>query len=581
MQIRLLGGFAVDVGGRDVAAHPWRLRKSRTLVKILALSAEQRMHRDRLLEALWPDRSAAAAANNLHQALHVARRVLAGDGPATGLLELRDDVVVLRAQGPVDVDVRRFERLTAQARATGELADLRAAVAAYTGDLLPEDRFENWAAGRREELRGIYSDLLVDLAERAAGLADRAGLSGADAYEAESLAAVQRALTVDPLHERAVRGLMLRLVAGGRRSEALARYERLREALREAYGTDPDPATRRLYRDLLTGGDDDEPTPADRPAGPRVAGHNLAPALTSFVGREREIADVSRLLEHGGLITLTGVGGAGKTRLAEEVARRLLRSYADGVWMVELAQVHHAHLVADTVAAALGLEPAAGSQPLRTLVGRLAPQTLLLVLDNCEHLLSACAELAVAVRRACPGVTLLATSREPLHVPGEVTFRVPSLELPEPADAGHPDRLATLASARLFLDRARDVRPGFVLDAGAAASVVEICRRLDGIPLALELAAARMSHLEVVEIAERLSEALSPPRHPAGRARMEPRPARRRRADPAAPARGVRRQLHSGLRRGDLRRRAAGPERDPGLPRPARGQVARDDRACR
>jgi predicted ATPase len=145
---------------------------------------------------------------------------------------------------------------------------------------------------------------------------------------------------------------------------------------------------------------------------------------------------------------------------------------------------------------------------LRTLVTRLVPRTLLLVLDNCEHLLAACAALTVAVRRSCPGVTVLATSREPLHVPGEVTFRVPSLELPEPADASDPDRLANLASVRLFLDRAHDVRPGFILDAGNAASIVEICRRLDGIPLALELAAARMSHLESVEIAERLSEAL-------------------------------------------------------------------------
>jgi predicted ATPase len=218
---------------------------------------------------------------------------------------------------------------------------------------------------------------------------------------------------------------------------------------------------------------------------------------------------VHRLLDRGGLITLTGVGGAGKTRLAEEAAHRLIGAYADGVWMVELAQVGDPHLVADTVAAALRLEPAAGSHPLRTLVGRLAPETLLLVLDNCEHLLSACAELATAIRRSCPGVTLLATSREPLHVPGEVTFRVPSLELPEPAAVGDPARLATLASVRLLVDRARDVRPDFVLDAVNAAAVVQICRRLDGIPLALELAAARVSHLEVVEIAERLNEALS------------------------------------------------------------------------
>jgi predicted ATPase len=131
------------------------------------------------------------------------------------------------------------------------------------------------------------------------------------------------------------------------------------------------------------------------------------------------------------------------------------------------------------------------------------------VLDNCEHQLAACAVLATALRRNCPGVTVLATSREPLHVPGEVTFRVPSLELPEPEDASDPERLALLASVRLFLDRAHDVRPGFMLDVGNSASVVEICRRLDGIPLALELAAARMSHLESAEIAERLGEALA------------------------------------------------------------------------
>ncbi len=297
---------------------------------------------------------------------------------------------------------------------------------------------------------------------------------------------------------------MNRHASAGRRSEALARYERLRGDLRAAYGTDPDPDTRRLYRDLLTGSPDvGDPGPGDLPR------HNLAPTLTTFVGREREIADVHRLLIRGGLLTLTGVGGAGKTRLAEEAARRLVHSYPDGVWIADLVPVADPDLVADTVAAAIGLDPAAGSDPLRTLVARLAPRTLLLVLDNCEHLVAACAGLANAVRRSCPGVTVLATSREPLHVPGEVTFRVPSLELPEPEDAGDLERLRNLGSVRLFLDRAQDVRPGFDLDETNALSIVEICRRLDGIPLAVELAAARVSHLESAEIAERLGEALS------------------------------------------------------------------------
>jgi len=491
VRIRLLGGFGVDREGQPVDARAWRLRKARTLVKMLALTRDQRLHRDVLLEALWPDRSQLSAVNNLHQALYVARRVLAGDEPGNGLLELRDDFVVLLADGLVEVDVRTFERLAALGRTSGDLADLRAAAAAYTGDLLPEDRFEDWAVRPREELRESFADLLVDLADAAA----EAG------HDVEALDALQRALAIDPLQERAVRSLMRRHAAMGRSSEALAQYERLRVDLRTTYGTDPDPETQRVYRDLLTGGLQVEHAP-------HVPRHNLAPALTSFVGREREIADVHRLLERGRLVTLTGVGGAGKTRLAEETARRLLDSYADGIWIADLVPVADPQLVADTVTAALGLDPTAGSDSLRTLITRLAPRNLLLVLDSCEHLLAACAGLAGAVLRSCPGVTVLATSREPLHAAGEVTFRVPSLELPEPEDAGDLDRLGSMASVRLFVDRAQDVRPGFVLDTDNAAPVVEICRRLDGIPLALELAAARASHLEAAEIAERLSEAL-------------------------------------------------------------------------
>ncbi|MEV6848213.1 BTAD domain-containing putative transcriptional regulator [Actinoplanes sp. NPDC051411] len=458
MRIRLLGEFGIDRDEAPVDPREWRLRKARTLVKLLALAPGQRLHRDVLLDLLWPGKPAGPALNNLHQALHVARRVLAGDGARAGLMELQNDLVVLRVDAPVEVDVSRFRELAA-----GGPAARREAVAAYTGDLLPEDRFEDWAAGPRAELRGLLCELLVDLGD---------------------VASLQRALEIDPLHERAVRGLMRQLADAGRRSEALARYERLRDDLLAAYGSDPDPESKRLYRDLLTGGGE-----------PRPARDNLAPALTSFVGREREIAEVHRLLAAGGLLTLTGVGGAGKTRLAEEAARRLLDSYPDGVWFADLARVAEPRLVPDAVAAALGLDPAAGSRPLRTLVGRLVSRNLLLILDNCEHLLGACAELASAVRRACPGVALLATSREPLHAPGEITFRVPSLR--------------ETASVRLFTDRAREVRPDFVVDDGNLAAVAEICRRLDGIPLALELAAARTSHLEPVEIAERLHEALS------------------------------------------------------------------------
>ena len=216
-----------------------------------------------------------------------------------------------------------------------------------------------------------------------------------------------------------------------------------------------------------------------------------------------------RLLQRTQLLTLTGPGGAGKTRLAQEAARLEAAAMPDGAWLVDLVPVRHRHLVADTVAVAMGLPPAAGRDPLRALTLQLARRRLLLILDNCEHLLPECARVATTLRAHCPGVSVLATSREPLHVDGEVVLRVPSLGLPEPGAEPDPETLAGLASVRLFIERVRDLSPDFTLDRTNAAAVVEICRRLDGMPLALELAAARTAYLEPAEIAERLGDALS------------------------------------------------------------------------
>ena len=492
MQIRLLGAFAVDVDGRDVAARPWRLRKSRTLLKVLALAADQRMQRDRLLELLWPDRTPAAAANNLHQALHVARRAVAGSGPDQALLAIRDGLVVLHADGPVETDVLRFRRLAARAEATLEVKDLAAAVAAYTGELLPEDRFEEWTTTPRNDLRQAFCDLLVAQAAACAAV----GQVGT------ALDSLRRAVEADPLHEVAVRAYMRLLAEQGRRSHALALYERLRQDLTESYGSDPDPQSRRLYRDLLAGSVDTAATPR-----PLAARSNLQPALTSFVGRERQIVEVHRELSRARLVTLTGPGGVGKTRLAEEALRSLVDRFRDGVWVVDLMPVTTGERLPDAVAEALGLDPAAGTDPMRALVGRLATRHLLLLLDNCEHLVAPCADLVRSLIRQCPELRVLTTSREPLHVPGEVAMRVPSLAVPARTEQlegalGHE-------AVRLLVDRARDVRSDFRLDQTNVAAVVEICRRLDGVPLAIELAAARLAHLEPAEVAERLSDALT------------------------------------------------------------------------
>jgi predicted ATPase/DNA-binding SARP family transcriptional activator len=496
MHVQLLGGFGVEVDGQSVDAAGWRLRKARTVVKLLALEADQRLHRGYLLDLLWPDLAPPAAANNLHQALHIARRALMGGG-SEGLLELRDHVVALRADGLVEVDAARFRALAKAALDSGDLDALRAADAGYGGELLPEDRYETWAHGPRAEFHALHRDVLVHLGDRlrAAGRL------------AEAETTLESALARDPLHEPALRSLLLVLAEEGRRSAALQRYERAREDLRSAYGTDPDPQTRRLYRQLLVGSADTGASePRDVPAASR---DNLPTAVTSFVGRERELVQVHRLLQRTRLLTLTGPGGAGKTRLAQEAARAEAAAMPDGVWHVDLVPVRDRHLVADTVAAAMGFPPAAGRDPLHALTRQLAPRRLLVILDNCEHLLPECARVATALRARCPDVSVLATSREPLHVEGEVVCRVPSLALPEPGADLDPEALAGLASVRLFLDRARDYRPDFALDRANTGAVVEICRRLDGMPLAIELAAARTAHLEPAEIAERLGDALS------------------------------------------------------------------------
>ena len=531
--IRLLGGFEATVGGRLVAADAWRLRKARTLVKLLVLADGHRMHRESLVALLWPDRDTASGINNLHQALYVARRVLA---PGSGVLfPMREDVVLLSDSVMPWLDVEAFGAACRRAHETRAPGDYRSAGELYRGDLLPEDQFEAWAEAPRDALRERRLGLLIEYAEVLS-----------EQREYAEVAEVAGAVTAaDPFHEGAYRLLMTALAARGRRYEALAAFDRLRESLTREFAADPEPATRRLYRDLLTGGDQSpdaamatEPATAVSTAlalsrtvattamttGPAVAIRpdaagtpRMAPARglgsltleqTSFVGRGREIAEIAQALGRTRLLTLTGPGGAGKTRLACEVAAGLGGRYPDGVHVAELASLSRPELVPHTVAAVLDV-PIPGPETAEVALARqLADRRLLLVLDNCEHLLDACARLTAEVLRGCPGVIVLATSREPLRVGGEVTWRTPSLALPDLRALPPLDRLAELESVRLFVERAHDAAPGFALDETTAPAVAEICVRLDGMPLALELAAARTSALAPSQIASRLGDAL-------------------------------------------------------------------------
>jgi predicted ATPase len=233
---------------------------------------------------------------------------------------------------------------------------------------------------------------------------------------------------------------------------------------------------------------------------------NLPAELTTFIGRDAQLGEVARLLRRGPLVALVGSAGCGKTRLALEVAARAREDFRDGVWLVELAPLAQADLIADAVAAAVGVRLGARSPAAATLVESRAAREALIVLDNCEHLVAPCAHLAEALLRGCPGMQILATSREPLQVSGEIVFRVPSLTLPDLARASSREELTRSESVRLFVERAAAAQPGFALTAANAAAVAWICHRLDGVPLAIELAAARVGSLPPAEIEHRLGQ---------------------------------------------------------------------------
>src|SRR6266540_301263 len=237
-----------------------------------------------------------------------------------------------------------------------------------------------------------------------------------------------------------------------------------------------------------------------------ISPNNLPTQLTSFIGREREMAEVKRLLAEARLLTLSGAGGAGKTRLALQVAADVLESYRDGVWLAELAPIGDPSLVPQTVASVLGLHEER-SRPLpATLAGYLRPRQLLLVLDNCEHLIEACAALADGLLRACTQLRILATSREALGIGGEIAWRMPSLSVPDLQRLPPTEGLSQYEAVRLFIERAVAVQPAFGVTNENAPAVAQVCHRLDGIPLEIELAAARVKVLAVEQIADRLDD---------------------------------------------------------------------------
>ena len=345
---------------------------------------------------------------------------------------MQGEQLSLCPQGELWVDVEAFEQAAAAARRSRESAAYRAALDLYAGELLPEDRYEGWAEGHRGRLRETHLSLLLGLARLHEERADHDGA-------AEALGEV---LAVDPVREEAHVGLMRLHALRGHRGEALRRYERLGEVLSRELGAEPAAASRALREEVAAGR---FPPPAGQPPavsrpdsepdGRREGGgespkHNLPTQRTSFVGREREMLEVKRALAMTRLLTLTGVGGSGKTRLALEVARDLVGAYPEGVWLVELAPLSKGALVPQAVAKALKVPEQPGRPLTEALVEALRDKAMLLVVDNCEHLIDEAARLLDALLSACPLLRVVATSREVLGVEGEFVWRVEPLSVP-------------------------------------------------------------------------------------------------------------------------------------------------------
>lgn len=479
LEIRLDDGGLIEVPGTRL----------RALLIALALEPGRAVPKATLVDWIWGEQPPSDAANALQALVSRLRRVL-----PDGSLDVQAGGYRLTVESDA-VDAVRFEQLLDQARGGDHVQQaelLREALGLWRGALMQDIGVQDSAALDVviTRLEGLRLTAMEDLYEAEIRLG----------RGAELVAELTELVARHPVRERLVAALMRALVAAGRGAEALVVYQRAREALADTLGVDPAPELSALHVALLRGEigaqDNDRKT-------------NLRAELTSFVGKNGDIAAVRELIAAHRLTTVTGPGGSGKTRLALETARTLLDDLPDGAWLVELASVGASGDVAQSALAALGLRDALlgaapNAEPMDRLIAALRERETLLILDNCEHVIDAAAAFAHRLLGECRRLRILATSRESLGITGEALWQVVPLALP--AEDADPGEIESSPAVRLLRDRAGAVHKDLAADARTLSTMARVCRALDGIPLAIELAAARLRTMSLDQLANRLDD---------------------------------------------------------------------------
>jgi non-specific serine/threonine protein kinase len=467
LEVKLLGTFSILHDGSPVLISS---RAAQSLFAFLILTAGTKHRREKLAGMIWPDVNEEKARAYLRHELWRIRKALFTKSK-DDYFSADDISISFNPSSEYWLDVDILKNLDQSA----SIPDMMNVLSLYRGQLLP-GFYEEWVTQEREHIQTLFGQKIVWLLE---------SLEKEKRWK-DILEWAECWISHAEGTETAYRYLMIAFDALGDRAQVTSTYQRCVKAMREL-DLEPSEETRTL-------------------AFNRTRKLNIPIPITSFIGREQELKEIRNLMERSRLVTLTGAGGIGKTRLAIQTVAEVLNLFQDGIWFLDLALLSDPSLVPSAIANLMGLHETGelGVEGLITKYFR--SRTGMIIFDNCEHLIDACAQLVHLLLTSCPRLSILATSREALRVQGEITYRVPSMTVPKLDSVPDPEHLICFESIRLFSERAALASPDFIVNPQNSPAIVQICRRLDGIPLAIELAAARVNVLNVDQISKRLDD---------------------------------------------------------------------------